>query len=115
MTARPALWHFTCDHGYAAIGKRGLLRPNRHPLMPELGAVVWLTCDAMPDRDDVGLTSASLSCDRMAYRYRAKALEAVQWASVADLVRPAVRADLERFAEPAMWWVSITPVEAVLS
>jgi hypothetical protein len=38
------LWHYTCaDHGAPGIDRTGELRPNRHPLLPELGPVVWLT------------------------------------------------------------------------
>ncbi len=116
MPERPRLWHFTCDHGHRGIGKRGLLRPNPHVLMPALGAVVWLTSDGMPDRDDVGLTSHLISCDRLAYRYRVvDSSGAVPWGDLRSEVPPGVLADLERYAEPDTWWLSPTPVEAVLS
>lgn len=123
MATYPRLWHFTCDHGHRAIGTRGLLKPNPHVLMPVLGAVVWLTQDGRPDRDDVGLTSTTLKCDRMAYRYRVAGIPmtgrdvgaVLPWATVRDRVDPIVAADLERYADPSTWWLATVPVEAVLS
>lgn len=111
----PRLWHFTCDHAHRKIGKRGELRPNPHPLIPQLGPVVWLTCDGSPDRDDVGLTGRLTNCDRMAYRYRVIAPEAVPWTDLRHLTPPELLADLERFAEPHTWWLSRVPCQAVLS
>jgi hypothetical protein len=111
------LWHFTCDHGHRALGARGLLKPNVHVLMPALGAVVWLTTDGAPHRDDVGLTSTTLRCDRMAYRYRVTEEKppVVPWATARTLVDPQVVADLESYAEPSTWWLAMAPVEAVLA
>lgn len=111
----PRLWHFTCDHGYSGIGKRGMLRPNPHVLIPQFDAMVWLTCDGRPSRDDVGLTSARLSCDRMAYRYRVIIDDPVRYLAVADRIDRNVRDDLERFGMPETWWLSFDPVLAVLA
>lgn len=102
----PTLWHFTCEHGRRGVGNRGKLKPNRHPLMPELGPIVWLTADPSPERDAIGLTSDHLSCDRMAYRYRVVASDAHPWSAYRHLVVPAVAADLESFADPSSWWVA---------
>lgn len=115
MTAEQ-LWHFTCEHAHQEIGKRGILLPNQHQLMPRLGPVVWLTSDPAPDRDDVGLTSSYLKCDRMAYRYRGASHPGVYpWSDVRGQVAPPLRDDLERYGQPDTWWLSSGPVAAVLA
>ena len=110
MTDRPelpVLWHFTCVHGHAGLGARGLLRPNPHPLMPALGPVVWLTDTPAPERDDVGLSIGTLvHCDRMAYRYRVDTTTAIEWQRVRHVVADDVLAVLESYADPATWWVA---------
>ena len=110
------LWHFTCDHGYAGIGRRGLLMPHAHPLMPELGPVVWLTTDPAPARDDIGLTSTMLGCDRMGYRYRAHPdVNAAPWTSLRHLVDPSLIVDLELYGKPDTWHLATDPVPVRLS
>lgn len=110
------LWHFTCaDHGYAALGEGGWLRPNFHPLIPKLYPVVWLTDDPEPKRDAVGLTSSMLSCDRMAYRYRVPSTSrCLPWGAIRHLVAADVLQALESFGEPSTWWVSRDKIRAVL-
>lgn len=109
------LWHFTCHHSYEHIGRRGVLQPHQHVLMPELPPAVWLTDDPTPTRHDVGLTSTHLRCDRMAYRYRALCDEAEPYLDHRALISPAVRADLERYGRPETWWLSFEPTAAVLA
>lgn len=109
------LWHFTCGHGYRAIGKRGILKPNPHPLLPELGPVVWLTVHPMPSRDAVGLSSRTLRCDRMAYRYRVRLQQPVHWPDVRDRAKPEILRDLEAYGEPETWWLAFEPVAGVLA
>ena len=107
----PTLWHFTCDHGHHGLGNFGLSELNPHLLMPDLGPMVWLTSDPAPTRDAVGPTSRTLSCDRMAYRYRViNPAVAVRWAEVRHLAPANVVRDLESYSDPASWWVSFTPV-----
>lgn len=67
-TPKPRLFHFTCDHGFKALGGAGELRPVlTHPF---LGCrVVWLTTEAEPDRESTGLGMHYTACDRMQYRY----------------------------------------------
>lgn len=110
------LFHFTCaDHGYRAIGKRGVLRPNWHPFLQ--ANLLWLTTEAAPDRESTGLGMSIARCDRMAYRYIVTDLDDCQpwigsgWRSQAP--RHAV-ADLEAFGDPEHWWVSSSPVVARL-
>jgi hypothetical protein len=110
------LWHFTCDHGYQGIGRRGTLVPHESPLTGDLGPVVWLTDSPWPDRDATGLTSRFLRCDRMQYRYRiTDASKAMPWGAVRGGVPASVVRDLERYGDPDSWWVSSYPLPAVLA
>jgi hypothetical protein len=107
------LWHFTCDHGARLIGRRGLLTPHRHLLMPQLPPMVWLTNLAQPARDDVGLTSTTLTCDRLAHRYRVVDTSTAQrWASIRHRAPLDVVLDMEAYGRPSTWWVSFEPVRA---
>lgn len=111
------LYHFTCSHGFEAIGASGILRPNVHPLMAHLGPLLWLTDLAEPSRDSVGLTSDYLTCDRMAYRYSVHTRAALGWADLRERVSPAVVKIMESYSDPAHWWVvrrPLTPSEFAL-
>ena len=109
MTAR--LFHFTCDHGRAAIGARGVLRPYRHA---QLGVdLLWLTSTSWPDRQATGLTSRYTSCDRMAHRYLvARQAPCEPWlgSDVRAAADPALVAALEGLGAPEQWWISAAPV-----
>lgn len=113
------LWHFTCDHGRKGIGEHGILQPHQHILLPSLLPVVWLTSNARPARDDVGLTSQTLSCDRLAHRYRVTDSRlTVAWSAIRArhaAIAPDVVADLERYGEPSTWWLSFGPIRAELA
>lgn len=109
------LYHFTCtDHGDPAIQASGTLRPNRHPLLPGLGPIVWLTDQPEPHRDAVGLTSSTLlSCDRMAVRYeldQSTITGLIWWPFVRDRCSWTVVADLERYGSPMHWWITGKPI-----
>ncbi len=116
----PPLYHFTCDHCAPSIIATGALIPNRHPFMPQLAPAVWLTVDANPRRTDVGLTSDSLSCDRMAHRFRVlDPSVCLPWVAVMDAApEGALPYDftemLERGCRPGTWWVSFTNTPVVL-
>ena len=103
------LYHWTCSHGFAGIGKRGLIRPHA------IG-VVWLTDDPTATRQDLGLTSQIRPCDRMTFLYAVETIAAVPWLeSDARARAPADRvADLESFGKPSAWWVASKPVRGVL-
>ena len=107
------LYHFTCDHGRQAIGKAGLIRPNRRAMVP----VAWFTDLPDPDAVELGLTSIILSCDRLAHRYRVTdASNVVPWSEFGN-VHPGIRAALESSpgAQPDHWFVASKPVPARLA
>jgi hypothetical protein len=110
------LYHFTCDHGRDGIVRDGVVKPNRHPYLGL--AVAWFTDLADPTADEVGLTSATLRCDRLAYRFEIVDLaKAHPWlGSVEQSVTPIqYQADLHRFSTPRHWWVSRQPVSVSLA
>lgn len=102
----PNLYHFTCEHGHKGIEETGILLPNKHPYMPGLGPLLWLTDLAEPPtRESVGLTSRLTTCDRMAYRYIVRSKAAVHWRDIRPRVTTQVVADLEAFGQPEHWWI----------
>lgn len=117
MGKQPALYHFTCAHGHAGIGKTGTIVPNVHPFMSHLGPLLWLTDLAAPTAERVGLTSSFISCDRLAYRYRVETRAAIPWSQLRGRVSPALVTTLERYGDPSHWWVvrrQLTASEFVL-
>lgn len=109
------LWHFTCAHGAAAIGRRGVLQPNPQPVLDGL-PLIWFTSDPFPARDDVGLSSLMLKCDRMECRYRATATDGcVPWLELAETIDLRTVAMLSTGRAADTWWVSAAPVPAVAS
>jgi len=109
------LWHFTCAHGAVAIGRRGVLQPHPQPVLGGM-PLIWFTSDPFPARDDVGLSSVMLRCDRMEHRYRATdTTGCFPWLALADDLDPRTVAMLSADRAPATWWVARTPVPAVAS
>ena len=111
----PVLFHFTCAHGHAGIGRRGLLLPNAHPLILE--PLVWMTSAPMPDREASGLAAVRTTCDRMQYRYVVTDTEhCVPWVDswVRHDTRRRVVQLLEEYGDVHHWWVSTHPVPARL-
>ena len=49
------LFHYCCACSVAQIGRKGVLKPQWHPLLSE--PLVWLTDMAIPQRLALGLTS----------------------------------------------------------
>jgi hypothetical protein len=139
------LYHYTCEHGRAALGQAGLLLPTRvhspHavtnlaalradadpdgiarvPGAERLLDLIWLTDLHPPERRAVGLTADSYAagCDRLAYCYR------VTDPSMArpyrevwrDWVTRQVHLNLTRdpAGQPGRWWVSVEPVPVQLA
>lgn len=127
MASVEALWHYTCEHGDRAIVETAYRAGSVGPglIKPGADGLLWATdLDAaggsgMVDsmlRDALGLTSHSLACDRMAYRWRLDDLSVVAyfrpWVEVRRVIDPARRAAVE--AAPGVllrhWFVSMTPV-----
>lgn len=109
----PPLYHFTCAHGHEGISKTGILLPNLHPFMRNLGPLLWLTDLAEPPTpESVGLQSAWLTCDRMAYRYIVRCKAAVHWRDIRERAPRDVVATLESFGQPEHWYVVRRPVLA---
>ncbi len=109
----PILYHFTCDHGHTGITRTSVLLPNKHPLMPALGSLLWLTDLAEPpSKESVGLTSSWISCDRLAYRYSVRCKAAVHWFDLRARAPAEIVATLESFGQPEHWWVVRRPVTA---
>jgi hypothetical protein len=108
------LWHYTCDHGHAAI--EDVVVPacwQRPDLDGTPGTYAWFTDLAEPIRDALGLTSNMLDCDRTAHRYRVLDASPIvpwvrvrrSWPSWVDLLESAPG------ARPMHWFVSPGPVD----
>lgn len=122
-TVSRTLWHYTCAHGDLGIGARGILLPplwqiSEVPLGLPLGAytllgLIWATDMDPPNREALGLTSATLSCDRTTHRYAVPARLFIRWGAARDRAPAELVNALERArgAQPARWWVTDTPVE----
>lgn len=108
------LWHYTCDHGRAAIlADSGTLRPNLRAPIP----ILWLTDLAAPERDALGLTSRILDCDRTEHRFRIDdPIDVLPWAALRLRYRPTLVAGLETApgAQPEHWYVTLQPQRAIL-
>lgn len=104
------LYHYTCQHGFNDISKSGRLLPNKHPFMPHLGPLLWLTDLERPTPESVGLTSEWQPCDRLAYRYIVRSKAAIHWHEIRKRANPVVVGALEAFGDPAHWWVIRRPV-----
>jgi len=97
------LYHFTCSHSAPRIKADGFLRPWIQPVLSV--SLIWLTDLDDPTREQVGLTSYSLTCDRLEYRVTVDTA-AVRWTTFARTA-PARRAlELTPGALPMHWWVS---------
>lgn len=115
MTGHLTLYHYTCAHSVPGILRDHMvLRPHEHPLLPELGPVIWFTdLDTITQPEVVGLTSRTLRCDRTEFRFQAPASSIgglSWWPLVRERCREAVVADLERYGWPTRWWVATEPV-----
>ena len=121
-TAPETLYHYTCPHWAPTIRAEGTLRPNVWD--PTGIPLLWLTDLAVPYRDALGLTSQSLDCDRLAFRFAVKGCAHIVWwptwrrvALAQGAVSPTFVESLEGApgAAPVHWWVTRWPVEVVPS
>ena len=108
----PTLYHFTCYHGHAGISKTSTIVPNLHPLMRNLGPLIWLTSEPEPTRESAGLTSRWIRCDRMAYRYIVQPKAALHWREIRDRAPREIVQTLESFSRPETWYIARRPLLA---
>lgn len=109
------IWHYTCDDGAEGIRRDGIVKPNPHPLLGGLPISWWTDLDPS-HRYEIGLTSDTLTCDRMAHRFEAKDWTLLDyWPTYARTAKVprAVRDELEDGRLPAHWWISLAPVEVI--
>jgi hypothetical protein len=122
------LYHYTCDCGLAALGRRGIIKPMSQwhpqalPFLKEwqaLGYISWFTDLDTPVARALGLTRKQIRCDRTEFRYR------VEDSSIADIVpwigseyrrlHPELRElELVRGVLPMHWYISTHPILASL-
>ena len=111
------LFHFTCDHGLRGLGRTGRVRPRLQPFVNL--TLAWFTDLPDPEPEEVGLTSSTLSCNRLEYRYTVDdETDIVPWLDVVRTV-PVDPAFWSTFhlppAQPDHWFVSFVPVPVRLS
>lgn len=103
------LYHFTCEHSARGISENGgLIVPRFHPYIGF--SVVWMTYDPGATREQLGLSSHSLGCDRMAYRFEIESPDtAVAWNTVRDRYKHARLLEATPGTRPSLWFVSRMP------
>lgn len=104
------LFHFTCQHGYEGIEEAQSIRPNPHPWMKALGPVIWLTDLEQPDAFEVGLTSQTLSCDRLKHRYEVTTQNTHKWTDLRYKVHSTLVEELESLGKPEHWFLVRRPL-----
>jgi hypothetical protein len=106
------LFHYTCEHAATPIRLEGQLVPQPQVWLPD--RLLWLTDLDRPWREELGLTSRIITCDRTAHRFTVDvpAAAVLPWAVYARRRRISqrVREGLETGALPMHWWVSLGPL-----
>lgn len=113
----PPLFHYTCrDHGFAGIGTSGFVIPPalRHPDR-DVDPLAWFTDLTRPNRDALGLTMHTTTCDRTTYRYRVTDTAQIsRWTDVRRSHPLAALLEGVPGARPAHWFVAVDSVPVVL-
>lgn len=109
------LYHYCCRHSAQAITRVGMLRPFGKELFGV--NLIWLTDQAMPNRDGLGLTSHILKCDRLECQYivQADPPDVERWITSDVRAELAVSPDFHEFEDgrqPETWWISRRPLLA---
>lgn len=106
-------FHYTCDHGHAAISDEGFTKPFPQVVLGGI-ELTWFTDLDAPDRKGLGLTSVTLNCDRTAYRFEADITLGIRWwphfARDFGLASRRRHLELADGALPMHWYVSEAPV-----
>lgn len=116
------LYHYTCEHGAERIEylSNGMVIPQRQPVLGDLH-LSWFTSMPSAGREALGLTSKSLSCDRMEALFEVEPDDvgaAITWAefktqeAFAPLVAAGRSLEAVRGTRPALWLVAAQPVRA---
>ena len=113
-----ALYHYTCRHGRAHLGYAGTVLPpiihspaamaDLQPFQRGLALLCWFTDLDEAIAPALGLTSATLVCDRTQYRYWVLNGQDVQpWLTSRFRRDPFLRKlELTPGAMPRHWWVA---------
>lgn len=114
-------YHYTCLHGAERIeADRGLIKPNPQPVLGDL-ELSWFTTLPSATRAALGLSSRTLSCDRMGALFEVEARFErliLPWHEVkaqegfVPLADAARRLEAVRGTRPNVWAVAGQPVRA---
>jgi len=111
-------FHYCCRHSALKITARGFLQPNDAAGLFGV-ALVWLTNQAEPDREGLGLTMHYQSCDRLEYQYVVDVTPedaVVPWLTSdvrARLARDSTFREFEDGHDPATWFIARRRLYAV--
>lgn len=112
------LFHYCCGHSAQKITRRGFLRPHGREVFGI--DLVWLTDQALPNREGLGLTSHMLPCDRLECQYvvDVDASDVEPWMASVIRARLAIDPTFHEFEDgrqPDTWWIATKPVFATRS
>jgi hypothetical protein len=124
------LFHYTCEHGAVKIRQDDSIRPastllekltyamippSERDMARSIAHLCWMTDLHPPDRDALGLTMLSLTCDRIAFCFEVVPdWRVVQWwPRVRRNHRGLWSLEEQRGALPAHWYVSEQPVKVM--
>lgn len=112
------LYHYCCSCSARRITARGFLRPHGRA---QFGVdLVWLTDQAIPNRQGLGLTSTILRCDRLEHQYviDCEDSQVVRWLDSPirkELSREVGFEAFEDGRQPETWWIATKPIFAIRS
>ena len=112
------LYHYCCRHSANRITRYGILQPNGRDFFGV--GLVWLTDQAIPDREGLGLTShlTGLPCDRLECRYIVEADETQVHRWLESPIRqrlatqPFFTLEFEGGRKPETWWIATSALPA---
>lgn len=107
-------FHRTCEHAAERIDAAGgLITVNPQPVLARV-EMSWWTLLPSASRADLGLSSRTLRCDRMARLYEADPEDApliLPWTKVrSEFGSAALRLEAVRGTRAALWGIALAPV-----